>query len=91
MVFAGAEEGIFIFMNIMCKKGDNVIAQYPAYQSLYDLADSNGCEVRKWVMSEENGWELDVGFLEKNIDENTKAIIFNCPHNPTGYQMSHKK
>ena len=91
LVFAGAEEGIFIFMNVLLKKGDNVIVQYPAYQSLYEIADSIGCEVTKWEMSDKNNWELDIEFLKKNIKKNTKAIIINCPHNPTGYLMSKEK
>jgi len=91
LVFAGAEEGIFIFMNVLLKKGDNIIVQYPAYQSLYEIADSIGCKVTKWEMDDKNNWELDIKFLKKNIKKNTKAIIINSPHNPTGYLMSKKK
>ena len=85
IVFAGAEEGIFIFMNVLLKKGDYVIVQFPAYQSLYEIAKSIGCEVTNWVMNDKDNWELDIEFLKKNIKENTKAIIVNFPHNPTGY------
>jgi len=91
IVFSGAEEGIFIFMNVLLNKGDHIIVQYPAYQSLFEVATVIGCEVTKWMMTDENNWELDIGFLEENIKKNTKAIIINCPHNPTGYLMSQKK
>jgi len=90
IVFSGAEEGIFIFMNALLEKDDHVIVQYPAYQSLYEIADSIGCEVTKWTM-DDNNWELDIDFLKSNIKKNTKAIIINCPHNPTGYLMSKDK
>ena len=42
-------------------------------------------------MSEHNNWELDLNFLTDNIRRNTKAIVINCPHNPTGYLMSKDK
>lgn len=91
IVFAGAEEGIFIFMNVLLQKGDHVIVQFPAYQSLYEIANSIGCKVTNWVMSDENNWELSIEFLKKNIQKNTKAIIINFPHNPTGYLPSKEK
>ena len=36
----------------------------------------------------ENNWELDVDELRELIRPNTRAIVINSPHNPTGYQMS---
>ncbi len=91
LVHSGAEEGIFIFMNVALKAGDHVIAMFPAYQSLYEIAKSIGCEVTKWEVNEKDKWELDIEFLKQNIRKNTKAIILNCPHNPTGYVMSKEK
>ncbi len=91
LVHSGAEEGIFIFMNVTLNPGDHVISMFPAYQSLYEVAKSIGCEVTKWALSEKDNWELDIDFLKRNIKKNTKAIILNCPHNPTGYVMSKEK
>ncbi|MEW6696223.1 MAG: aminotransferase class I/II-fold pyridoxal phosphate-dependent enzyme [Bacillota bacterium] len=91
LVTSGAEEAIFIFMNIALEQGDHVIVQYPCYQSLFEIARSIGCEVTKWEMKEENNWELDLDFLKDNIRENTRAIIINSPHNPTGYLPSQEK
>ena len=91
IVFSGAEEGIFIFMNVLLQKGDHVIVQFPAYQSLYEIAKSIGCEVTNWAMNDKNNWELNIEFLKNNIKQNTKAIIVNFPHNPTGYLPSKEK
>ena len=88
IVFSGAQEGIFVFMNVLLKKGDHVIVQYPAYQSLYEIANAIGCKVTKWIMRDENNWELDLKFLESNIENSTKCIVVNFPHNPTGYLIS---
>ena len=80
-----------MFMNITLKAGDHIIVQFPAYQSLYEVAQSIGCEITKWPVVEEKGWELDLDFLKQNIKNNTKAIIINMPHNPTGYLMKEEK
>lgn len=89
LVHAGAEEAIFNFMNIALKPGDHVIVQYPCYQSLIEVAQAIGCEVSVWNLQQgQEGWELDLNFLKKVVKENTKAIIINSPHNPTGYLIT---
>ena len=91
LVHAGAEEAIFIFMNVVLERGDHIIVHDPCYQSLREIAGSIGCEVTKWTAQEQDHWELDIDFLKQHIKNNTKAIVINCPHNPTGYLMSHEK
>jgi aspartate/methionine/tyrosine aminotransferase len=89
LTFAGAEEAIFAFMNIALERGDHVIIHSPCYQSLIEIPTAIGCEVTHWQASEENAWALDIDFLKRSIRPTTKAIVINCPHNPTGYLMSH--
>jgi len=81
-------EGIFIAMNCILEEGDHVICTCPAYQALYELANSLGCDVTKWMPDEDRGWMFDVDFLTENIRPNTKLIVVNFPHNPTGYLPS---
>jgi len=88
ITFAGAEEAIFLFMNAVLSEGDHVIVQFPAYQSLYEVARAAGCEVTFWEMDDEKDWRPDPVFLEENIRENTRAIIINSPHNPTGFNFT---
>lgn len=82
------EEGIYIALNSILQKGDHIICTFPSYQSLYEIAEGIGCEVTKWEPEEEKGWRFNPEFLEKNIKSNTKLIIVNFPHNPTGYLPS---
>jgi len=79
------EEGIFIALNSILNRGDHVICTFPGYQSLYEVAVGLGCEVTRWEPEEKNGWRFNPDFLEKNIKSNTRMIIVNFPHNPTGY------
>jgi aspartate/methionine/tyrosine aminotransferase len=43
--------------------------------------------VALWEAREGSGWALDLDELRRAIRPNTKAIIINTPHNPTGYLM----
>src|SRR6185503_7229628 len=57
------------------------------YQSLASVARAAGCDVSPWQAREENGWALDLDELRHLMRRNTRAIIINTPHNPTGYLM----
>ena len=91
IVLAGAEEGIFIFMNVLLETGDQIIVQTPCYQSLTEVAASVGCTVRQWEMDPANNWELDFHWLKENITAKTKAIVVNFPNNPTGYTVTREQ
>jgi len=88
LVHAGAQEAIFNFMNAVLAPGDHVIVHFPCYQSLFEVAAATGCQVTYWPTAPRNGWELDLDFLQANLRPNTRAVVVNCPHNPTGYLMS---
>lgn len=74
-MFAGAEEGVFLFMNALLSKQDHVIVQWPCYQSLYEVARECSAQVSKWETNFENNWELDLDILKKMITPQTKAIM----------------
>jgi aspartate/methionine/tyrosine aminotransferase len=88
LVHTGAQEAIFLFMFSAFKEYDHVIVHSPAYQSLAEVARAAGCDISPWRAREEHGWSLDLDELRHLMRTNTKAIILNTPHNPTGYLMS---
>jgi aspartate/methionine/tyrosine aminotransferase len=88
LVHTGAEEAILLFMHSVLEQGDHVIVHTPCYQSLFEIARSIGCDVTSWQAREENNWTLDLDELKNLIRPNTKVIVVNTPHNPTGYLMS---
>jgi aspartate/methionine/tyrosine aminotransferase len=88
LVHTGAGEVIFTFMNAALSPGDHIIVHYPCYQSLFQLAETIGSEVTRWVTRPESGWSLDLDFLDDHIRPDTRAVVINTPHNPTGYLMT---
>jgi aspartate/methionine/tyrosine aminotransferase len=87
LVHSGAEEAIFLFMHALLNPGDHIIVHFPCYQSLEEVARGLGCEVTRWAAHEENGWALNLDELRRSLHPNTRAIVVNTPHNPTGYLM----
>jgi aspartate/methionine/tyrosine aminotransferase len=90
LVHSGAQEAIFLFMFAVFQPGDHAIVHSPGYQSLAEVARAAGCEVSPWLAREGNNWELDLNELRQLKRANTKAIIINTPHNPTGYLMTRR-
>jgi aspartate/methionine/tyrosine aminotransferase len=89
VLIAAPEELIFIAMNALLQAGDHVIVTFPGYQSLYALAEALGCTVTRWPLEARAGqWRLDLDFLTDHIRPETRLLVINFPHNPTGYLPS---
>jgi len=84
LTFAGAEEAIFCLVNVLVGPGDHVIATWPGYQSLYEVARSVGADVTLHELREAAGWALDLDLLRRQVTPATRFIVVNAPHNPTG-------
>ena len=74
-------------MRALLTRSDHVIVVSPCYQSLLSIA-STLCSIDMIDLVAEEGWFLDLDKLECLIRSNTKVIIINFPHNPTGTIIS---
>jgi aspartate/methionine/tyrosine aminotransferase len=86
MTFAGAEEAIFVLLHAMLGPADHAVVVWPAYQSLHEVARSAGASVT-FVPLDPNGWTLDVNAVAAAMRPNTRVIVINFPHSPTGAQL----
>lgn len=68
----------------MIEETDNVISIMPNYQQFHSIPESIGAEVRQIDLKAKAGYKLDLDELRKAVDNNTKAILFTNPNNPTG-------
>ncbi len=82
--FAGAEEGIYCTMRTLIEPEDHVIIIDPCYQSLSTLPQTFGAEVTVIHLKPENQWNLDFEEVKMAFRPNTKLLVLNYPHNPTG-------
>ncbi|KAF9735420.1 hypothetical protein PMIN06_002595 [Paraphaeosphaeria minitans] len=80
----GAIQANYLIAYALLGPGDHVICHYPTYQSLYEVPKQLGAEVSLWKASPESKWTPSIDNLKSLIKPNTKMIIINNPHNPTG-------
>ena len=84
LTFAGAEEAIFCLVNALVGPGDHVVATWPGYQSLYEIARAAGADVTLHDLREDAAWAIDLERLRGQVTPATRLIVVNAPHNPTG-------
>lgn len=89
LVFAGAEEAIFCLANVLLGPGDHAAVTWPGYQSLYEVARATGAAVTLHELRESDGWALDVDRLVASFRPETRLVVVNAPHNPTGMLPTH--
>ncbi len=86
ITFAGAEEAVFLYMHATLSAGDHAVVVWPAYQSLHEVARSIGASVTL-VPLDPHDWSLDVDAVAAAMRPNTRVVVINFPHSPTGAQI----
>jgi aspartate/methionine/tyrosine aminotransferase len=87
-VVTGASEALLILMWLAAEPGANVILPQPGFATFSALPESLRLETRYYAIRKENGFRFDVEEIKKLADRNTKLILVNSPHNPTGATIS---
>ena len=90
-VCTGATEGLFSAITALVRRGDEVIVLDPAYDSYEPAIELAGGVARHVPLSiDANGHDFhpDWQRLEDTINDQTRLIILNFPHNPTGAILS---
>jgi aspartate/methionine/tyrosine aminotransferase len=80
--------GIYLVAQAGLNPGDDVIVISPAYDALVNVFEHvvGPSHVRKWeFIPGDRRWELDFDRLTGLISPQTKMLVVNFPHNPTGF------
>jgi capreomycidine synthase len=88
MAANGSSETLFLVLNTVLGSGDEVVVLDPAYHSLTAIAGAIGCHLVRWPLRPEHGFRPDLDELADLVRDQTRAIIVNFPHNPTGISLS---
>ncbi len=91
LITTGAIEANFLLFNTLLTPGDHVVAVHPAYQQLYSVPRGIGCQVDLWRLTPDNGFTFDLNALEDLVRPETRMIVLNTPHNPTGAALTDKQ
>lgn len=84
LVTTGAAEALLILFHAAAEPGANVVMPHPGFPMNEAVADSLGLEIRRYTLRPENGFRMDLDEIRKRIDGQTKFVLVNSPHNPTG-------
>ena len=84
LIMNGAIGANFLVFYSLVEPGDTVVSVFPAYEQLYRVAESFGAQVKRLHLRPEAGFLPDPDELARLIDDRTKLIVINNPHNPTG-------
>lgn len=86
-IVVGATEGLFTSLRAVCNPGDEIIVMQP-FHEMYPLQAAMLGLKPKYITLRENPqagtWDLDRNELEETVSRNTKVLVLNTPHNPTG-------
>lgn len=82
-VTAGATQALFTAITAFVHKDDEVIVFEPAYDSYIPSIQLNCGKVIP-IRLNENDFSIPWNLVRKSITTQTKMIIINSPHNPTG-------
>lgn len=88
LIFGGASEAIYTFMRTMLNPGDEVVVQWPLFHTLHSIARSMDCRVTEWRPTDELNCSFDVSHLPDLCKADTRLIVVNFPHNPSGQMVT---
>ena len=88
LCFAGAEEGLYLAMQVLLGPGDHAVVLTPNYQAAETVPLAR-CAVTGVALREADGWALDVDAIEAALRPNTRVVSVNFPNNPTGAVPGH--
>lgn len=91
LVLGTPVEGIYLAARAILNPGDEVIVLTPAYDALTNMFEHvvGQASVKRWAITPtDDGWELDFDHLQSLISPQTKLLVVNFPHNPTGFLPS---
>ncbi len=88
LLLMGSKEGIMHISMAFVNPGDEVLVPDPGYPTYTSVTNLVGGIVRKYDLTEENGWLPDIGLLEKSDLSKVKLMWINYPNMPTGINGS---
>ncbi|UBU09180.1 aminotransferase class I/II-fold pyridoxal phosphate-dependent enzyme [Nonomuraea gerenzanensis] len=81
--FSGAEEALYLAMQVLLGPGDHAVVITPDYQAA-ETVPLSLCEVTGVALDPDHGWALDLDAVEAALRPGTRVVSINFPNNPTG-------
>ncbi len=82
--FPGTQTALFAVMLTLVEEGDAVLVGDPLYATYEGVIRSTGADMVPVPLKSEEGFHMRADILEQAITENSRVLLLNTPHNPTG-------
>jgi aspartate/methionine/tyrosine aminotransferase len=80
----GTSMANFLAMAACIQPGDEVLIEYPAYELLLSAAGFLDARVRRFSRRFEDGFQIDLAEVGRNVSPATRLIVLTNLHNPGG-------
>src|SRR6185369_211013 len=87
-VVTGAAEALLILFFLAAEPDANVVLPRPGFPTNSALTESLKLESRCYTLRPENEFRIDLDEIRGLVDRNTRIVLVNSPHNPTGSVIS---
>ncbi|HUB79817.1 MAG TPA: aminotransferase class I/II-fold pyridoxal phosphate-dependent enzyme [Bryobacteraceae bacterium] len=90
-VVTGASEALLILFYLAAGPDANVVLPDPGFPANAALAESLHIAVRYYRLRAANEFRVDPDEIRRLVDRNTRMVLVNSPHNPTGAVMGEEE
>jgi aspartate/methionine/tyrosine aminotransferase len=84
VVTTGASEAMLVLMCVVAEPGASVLLPAPCFPAFPVAARAWGLDVRTYELSRERGFEHTAQVIAGAVDDTTRLVLLNSPHNPSG-------
>ncbi len=83
-IMQGAQNALMAVAMCVLGQGDEVIVPEPMYVTYEGVMGACGAKLVNVALRPEDGFQIDPASIESAISPNSRALLINTPHNPTG-------
>src|SRR4051812_12303242 len=87
LVMTGASECLLALTAHFAGPGGSIVLPRPAYPAVPVFARAWGMQVREYALDPHNGFTQTADLVLSAVDQSTRVVFVNSPHNPTGSVM----
>ncbi|MGI6608637.1 MAG: pyridoxal phosphate-dependent aminotransferase [Erysipelotrichaceae bacterium] len=83
LITPGSDSGLYFAILPFVNDGDEIMIPSPSYPNNYLAVEIMGGKIVPVVLTEEDGYQLDIVQMEEKVTEKTKMVLLTHPNNPT--------
>lgn len=87
-VVTGAAEALLVLFFLAAEPGANVVLPNPGFPTNVAIPEGLGLKIRYYNLRSADAFRIDLDEIRGLVDRDTRFVLVNSPHNPTGAVLS---